>query len=226
MIQLTANDSEIKINVAERNGDIVLYVNNKEIPFTRESVTKFGINFEDLETNIMLHGLPTYKFESNMLLDYAVDYYEAAILLSKNMYFKPPHLFNLGHSYELGMKAVIVLTNKVELSSLYPKPGHNLIGLRNIVKPIIGSGLLNLDALVLESFNSLYSAEFGKAKYFARYPDVSHLRKKWPDQTPVSINAVTEESDLIIEWLYNQFNEICWSTRQRPNKSMQRSRPQ
>jgi hypothetical protein len=226
MIQLTTNDSEIKINVAERNGEIVLYVNNNEIPFTRESVSRFGINFEDLATEIMIHGLPTYKFESNMLLDYAVDYCEAAILLSKNMYFKSPHLFNLGHSYELGMKAVIVLTNKVRLSSLYPKPGHNLVDLRNKVKPIIGSGLLNLDALALESFNSLYSEEFGKAKYFARYPDISHLYQKWPEQAPESIKAVTEESDIIIKWLYKHFNEICWGTRQRPNESMQRSRPQ
>jgi len=132
------------------------------------------------------------------------------------MFFKPPHLFSLGHSYELGMKAVIVLSKKIRLSSLIHKPGHNLVELRKIVIGILGGDLLKANEANITSFNSLYSGTIGASRYYARYPDRSHLYSKLPAHSAESVTDVTNESDQIIEWLYSRFKEFCWTTRQRP----------
>jgi len=216
----------MKITAEERGGDIAIFVNGMEIPFTRQAINGAGLDHDDLELSLMKHGLPAYRFESEMLLDYAVDYYGAGSMLSEIMFFRPPHLFNLGHSYELGMKAVIVLLGKIKLNSLYPDPGHDLEKLRTLVIKYLGNGILDSNELLIKSFNKLYCGFMGDSKFFVKYPDRSHLYAKWPEQTPESISALSNESDKIIEWLYSRFNDFGWPTRQRPNKSMHRSRPQ
>lgn len=226
MINLTSADSVVKVQAEEINGDVQIIVDGLEIPYTRKAINDAGLNFDDLNNALSAHGLPAYRFESQMLLDYAVDYYESSLLLSEYMFFKPPHLFSLGHSYELGMKAVVVLSNKIRLSSLIHKPGHDLVELRKMVIGIVGCDLLKANEANITSFNSLYSGTIGASKFFVRYPDRSHIYGKWPAHTAESVTDVTNESDRIIEWLYSRFKEFCWTTRQRPNKSMYRSRPQ
>ena len=81
MINLIATDSIVKIQAAETNGNVQIIVDGLEMLFTRKAINDAGLNFDDLINSLSEHGLPAYRFESRMLRDYAVDYYESSLLL-------------------------------------------------------------------------------------------------------------------------------------------------
>ena len=220
MKSLTDDSSSTSITVEENGGDVVIYVDNQRMSSVREAALTAGVEEAELWSQLLTHGLPAYRIESAMLIDYAKDYWLAAEQLVSTQLFKPPFLFSVGHAFELAMKAVLVYGHHVRIDALRRQYGHNLSDLWREASRFLNGEIIITSASWVEDYSKIYEHQMGDAKFFVRYPNRGHLYARWPDTIRESVNSVANNTSVIIGWLNSTFRANGWQFQEWPNKAV------
>ena len=220
MINLTAKDSPVSITAVERDGDIDIFVDSVKMRTMQDAASTAGVDVSELRHELCRRGLLKYLFESAMLADYSADYWLAAATLSSTQSFKPPFLFLLGHAFELTMKGVLVYKKRKPIAEVAKEYRHNLSSLWQDASGLLNEVPLHSTTGLINSYSTVYSGKIDNANYFARYPDWTHLRGKWPDSIVESVNPIANDAWLIIQWLNSEFRNSDWQYKEWPNKTV------
>lgn len=218
MIYLTDNDSPKSIAVIEDGGDVVVYVNSQRMSSVADAALTADIDESDLWNQLLTRGLPAYRFESSMLIDYAKDYWLAAEQLAPSQFFKPPFLFTVGHAFELAMKAVLVYNQRIRIDEVRNQYGHCLTDLWTKSSSLLNT--LPTTKSLVEDYSKIYDQTMGDAKFYVRYPNRGHLFSRWPDSILESVNSVANCTSVIIGQLNSAFRDNGWQYQEWPNKTV------
>jgi hypothetical protein len=170
------------------------------------------ISYDNMEKN-------DHYFEADMLINYAKNYWLAAEQLVKTQFFKPPFLFSLGHAFELAAKAVLVYKRPTRIKDVRNQYGHNIVNLWKDARVYLSEATMALTLPLIEDYSKIYDGH-GDSKFFVRYPSLSHHYGKWPKLISESVNAVANDTSVIIGWMNSNFRDSGRQYYEWPNKSV------
>ena len=73
---------------------------------------------------------------------------------------------------------------------------------------------------LIEDYSKIYDGQIGDSKFFVRYPSLSHRYGKWPKLINESVNAVANDTSMIIGWMNSNFRDSGRWYCEWPNKSV------